>query len=60
MGGITLVVALFCILKIFADYISANYKDNPKIREWVIKQSQKDGKELSELEKEQIENILGK
>lgn len=59
-GGIKLVVGLFTLLKIMADYISANYKNMPALKKWVIEKAQNDEKELSETGREQIERIFGK
>ena len=60
-GGISLVMGLFVVLKIVADYVSANYGKNPKITNWITKNIKgKDGKELTEEQKQMVENMFGR
>lgn len=60
-GGIKLVMALFVVLKIVADYISANYSKNTKLASWFATNLKtKEGKPLSDDEKKTLEKIFGK
>lgn len=59
-GGIAIVMGLFVILKTIADYITANYSKNPKVKNWVNKNmmKDKDGKPLSEEDRKNMEQFL--
>ncbi|HYG15785.1 MAG TPA: DUF6498-containing protein [Bacteroidia bacterium] len=58
-GSVVVVAVLFILLKIVADYISANYNSSPKIQEWVKKNTiEKEGEQLDPKDKEIIERIL--
>lgn len=60
-GGISIVMGLFVVLKIIADYLSANYGNNPKVTSWITKNVKgKNGKELSDEEKKMVENMFGR
>lgn len=56
------VAALFIVLKTLADYLSANYSNNPKIQNWIkdnLKSTDDGRRELTKEEKEAIERIFG-
>jgi hypothetical protein len=59
-GGIGVVMGIFVLLKTGADYISANYGRNPKVKSWVEQNimKDKDGKPLSEDDREAMEKFL--
>lgn len=59
-GGISLVMGLFVILKIIADYITANYNKSPIVKNWVEKKMMKgkDGKPLSEEDRKIMKGFL--
>lgn len=59
-GGISFVMGLFVILKIVADYVSANYGKSPKVKRWVEKNMMKgkDGKPLSAEDRKIMEGFL--
>lgn len=60
-GGISLVMALFVVLKIIADYVSANYGKNPKVTHWITKNiKDKNGKELSDEQKEVVKTMFSR
>lgn len=59
-GGIAAVMGLFVVLKIVAEYITVNYKANPKVKSWLERNlKNKDGKPMTEEEKEAFEKFLG-
>jgi hypothetical protein len=60
-GGISIVMGLFVALKIIADYLTANYNNNPKVANW-IKSKVTDGKKtgLTEEQKQMVENMFGR
>lgn len=58
--GISLVMGLFVILKIIADYVTANYAKSPIVQNWVEKNMMKDknGKPLTEEERKIMKGFL--
>lgn len=58
-GSAVAVAVLFILLKTGANYISFNYSTNPKIQEWVKKNTiEKEGANLPKEQKEMVERIL--
>jgi hypothetical protein len=59
-GGIAAVMALFVVLKTIADYVSANYTKNKRVKSWVEHNimKDKDGKPLSEEDRKSLEQFL--
>lgn len=43
-GSPAAVAVLFIVLKTVADYLSANYGNNPKIKKWIVKQTEQNSK----------------
>lgn len=59
-GQVIAVLVLFVLLKTTGDFFSANYLNNPKVRQWLAKNMKgKDGKPLTEEEENQLKNIFG-
>lgn len=59
-GGISFVMGLFVVLKIIADYVTANYAKSPIVKNWVEKKmmKDKDGKPLNEEDRKIMEGFL--
>lgn len=60
-GGISVVMGLFVVLKIIADYLSANYGNNSKVEKWISKNiKDKNGEGLSDEQKEMVKTMFGR
>lgn len=60
-GSSAIVAILFIALKTIADYLSANYGNNPKIKEWLLKKTAESSeKPITEEDKRMIDNIFGR